>query len=86
MATIRHIDREKTDEPTRIDFHKRIEAKEYEVKRARHDALEWQHIAEDEGMELIHLRKDLAEARRLWLYERIAWLLLSTSLVLAHLL
>lgn len=62
---------------------KQIDAKNYEIRRVRHESEEWQHLAEEEGMELINLRKTLADEKRHRLYERIGWLLLSTSLALA---
>ncbi len=86
MATVKMTpeDEEPVPEETRMRLHKRIEAKDYEVKRARHDAFMWEHLAEEEGIEILMLKRKLAEAKRHRLYERIAWLLLSTSLVLAH--
>lgn len=65
---------------------KKCEAKEYECRRARHDAEMWMHQSEElaaEKIALFKFNRRLIRNRRI---ERIGWLLLSISLALAHLL
>lgn len=58
----------------------------YEMERARHDSEDWKHLSEELAHEKIELFKFNQRLHKKMLYERIGWLLLSTSLALAHLL
>lgn len=65
-------------------FKHMVDAKDYEVSRARKDSKAWEHLSEEEGKEILSLKLKLADLKRYQLYERVGWLLLFISLVLVQ--
>jgi hypothetical protein len=84
MAQVHMHEGSPDGENIRLKLHKKIESLEYKVKDARHHAEEWEAVAVREGSKKLELQTNLAGEKRHRLYERIGWLLLSISLVLAH--